>query len=77
MIDTIYESIVESIGDNEVVIYWMYWLDIDILIYWYTFIYGEWMLVMDIFDIDYIYICIPVSISTISYVDCLIYIYKL
>ena len=77
MIDTIYESIVESIGDNEVVIYWMYWLDIDILIYWYTFIYGEWMLVMDIFDIDYIYMYTCIYIYNIIRWLSNIYIYKL
>ena len=77
MIDTIYESIVESIGDNEVVIYWMYWLDIDILIYWYTFIYGEWMLVMDIFDIDYIYMYNCIYIYNIIRWLSNIYIYKL
>jgi hypothetical protein len=77
MIDTIYESIVESIGDNEVVIYWMYWLDMDILIILIYFYLWRMGACMDIFDIDYIYICISVSISTISYVDYLIYIYKL
>ena len=43
-----------------------------ILIYFYLWRMGA---CMDIFDIDYIYICISVSISTISYVDYLIYIY--